>query len=1419
MPLPSITLAEFNKIASGQQNAGQVDFETNSNGEFTGGLVKINNHIIRKRLNGVHLTGERVVAIKEAFLDALQKANVRAEDLQTIRAELGMSGELDAGVDANAALLDKRYTPLTRDQIRKMVDQYANQGRGFEGGEGVATEQEVRKANRTRNMSASNQRDRDSLNREVGVTAQTGRDNSVLHTIKLMTGASLDEINAARMGEITGENAVNERGAAKTILTNSFTELYGQMLKMLSSNESGEFKLLGQDAQLVKGNDGNISVLLGKGATQTKLNLKKTADDIVCRMIGQAVGGRPLLGNKVLKEMLETTYARDMDGFLAAGDRTSVSRQFASVIVMKASEAELDKNEANGVPRQPGDSVRFDDICYGNYDTECLVDVALKAVDHGESVATKAALDDFYSHIREYNSSLSGEMKGMLAKVLDLPIQKPSGGDGMMAVTLVNNPDEILKKMDAGGAKPLDNAVKPADVADLHGAFGERQRRREDARGARRTGPRRRARRDHQESRRAELGGCADRRRRRQGRDAEVRRNPRRRVQGGEQRREPRRRREEGWLRRTPGRVHRRQVEDFGRRARAPADDHAVDGDQGLREAPDVHQRGVQHQHEGAERRRGAHDGALQGQVGQPDQGRARSQDARPDPQRRLAGRHRRARADRALQAGAERILVLSEYFTGMGRADKKTIFAAALKYADTFDFRGLEGEAREKALTKATSKFVGAVLKGTSPLMQKMMQGMPKSVMGKFSEALDDMKSKLAPIPRKIVQAHLLKMIEDTNAAETLKFRQIKGIEIRKSLGAASVGEAFLCTIRYTEQRAVTNPEDPFGDPIVRDVELMADVVIKIMRPDAEERVKREAEVFTAAAKKIGEGMAATWQGQLDQYMTEFDFTNEAKNVTEGLKIYQVAGEPTSPYRAIAPSVSSMALSDIVKTTKNAMVCKLVKGETVDRIATKARKDVDEMFGKIFVLDPETGKPKQVEGEDGEKTLVVRPDAKFKDVAQVKSNVGKIYSNLVEMQKKLMQAGKVWFSEALLASGKFHGDAHAGNLMFANTDENRPGGITFIDFGNLYQLKTDAPLLDASGNQVTGKNGQPQTVNERVELLRLILGATLRNDGFVLQSVERLLSPAGKAALAANRAKAEAAIKAINGKGNFSFHACYRLEAILSELQKLGLELPPQINCFIQSMTRMQNMFAETNALLSEIEAGFGAFKVKGQYLQGVETDPHDIIGVELFMSGLNENIRSNMDEADFASTLKERLASAEDKEAFVRSHWDRLAFYDSANKEQYEKAANTCISYLRNAANLEQAMDIITQRYAEQTHKCLKAISDDNATFLNTTQKHTASFAQVIMGVVFSGGEAVRNMFDSNFSGADQLSLGASAKSISKEIGGSFWETMGTTMNRLVKGAKVLGENDDKSTNVDNIPLPEEEGEDDENQIDLEV
>ena len=388
-------------------------------------------------------------------------------------------------------------------------------------------------------------------------------------------------------------------------------------------------------------------------------------------------------------------------------------------------------------------------------------------------------------------------------------------------------------------------------------------------------------------------------------------------------------------------------------------------------------------------------------------------------------------------------------------------------------------------------------------------------------------------------------------------------------------------------------------------------------------------------------------------------------------------------------------------------------------------------------------------------------------------------------------------------------------------------------------------------------------TVNERVELLRLILGATLRNDAFVLQSVERLLSPAGKAALAANRAKAEAVVKAINDKGNFSFHACYRLEAILSELQKLGLELPPQINCFIQSMTRMQNMFAETNAMIADLKAGFDALK-DYRCPEGTEVDEHDLIGkcllkmstpegrqmvpsvginglprykkgpggpntdepiyeqayiVEMRRLCSKKGIKSSYDATNFSGSLKKRIAEAEDKEALVRSLWDKLASYDRINEKEYKDMCNMSISLLKHGSNRNKVIDSVVGYYVDKVYDCLLEMMFQEQKYQNFKPELPASFSQVIMGVVFSGGEAVRDMFDNNFSGVDKVLLGASAKSISREIGGSFFESLETTTNRLVQGAKVLGENDSRNTNVDNIHLAGENGGDDENRIELGV
>ena len=71
MALPDISLAQFNKIATGDYNAGQIDFKMKDDG--TTELVKINNHVWRKSLNNVELSPERILEVKEAFLNALQK--------------------------------------------------------------------------------------------------------------------------------------------------------------------------------------------------------------------------------------------------------------------------------------------------------------------------------------------------------------------------------------------------------------------------------------------------------------------------------------------------------------------------------------------------------------------------------------------------------------------------------------------------------------------------------------------------------------------------------------------------------------------------------------------------------------------------------------------------------------------------------------------------------------------------------------------------------------------------------------------------------------------------------------------------------------------------------------------------------------------------------------------------------------------------------------------------------------------------------------------------------------------------------------------------------------------------------------------------------------------------------------------------
>ena len=55
-----ISLAQFNKIATGDYNAVQIDVRTNKDGQAE--LVKVNNHVWQTSKNKVALSPERILA-------------------------------------------------------------------------------------------------------------------------------------------------------------------------------------------------------------------------------------------------------------------------------------------------------------------------------------------------------------------------------------------------------------------------------------------------------------------------------------------------------------------------------------------------------------------------------------------------------------------------------------------------------------------------------------------------------------------------------------------------------------------------------------------------------------------------------------------------------------------------------------------------------------------------------------------------------------------------------------------------------------------------------------------------------------------------------------------------------------------------------------------------------------------------------------------------------------------------------------------------------------------------------------------------------------------------------------------------------------------------------------------------------------
>ena len=1124
------TIAQFNSVASGEYNAGQIDIKKGLDGSAE--LVKVNNHVVNRFKNNVVLSPERVLEVKESFLNALQNGGVSKEKLSEIRNRLGMPAEIDMrdckernGLDN---ILKARYTPLTRKEVRSILDTYV-------------TADAPKVAVRSEDAKAGN-----------------GGMYGLTDAISLLSAdRPITDLARAQGNRFKGAKGEAARKEMSEVLNRSIENLFAQALKMLPAGvrESGEFRLFGMDVKLVKDDRGDLSAVLGNGATSTTVRLDMPADVFIARLIGRAAQDSAAIGPQTMTALLEKVYDHDLETGLLLGDRTSLTRHFASIILEgKAKDATI--------------------LVKGNYNTGILVEMAENALANQDVGDTRAKLDAYHNQLLKDNAQLPDDIKAMLEKVADIPLEKPKtdgelivrepivaplvdvagpvppktapvpaslseiGGtdavkdfiadfvfsdETMVSDVVVNRPGETMRKMLSDDRKLLilseiikdasiiDKAVSPKIANVVKNGFGSIAELLNEAFMAANDGEK--------------LSDAAKRpdfleRFKAFFKDAS----------------------------KLPGKT----LAQFDNKILLMASNGCQELQKIINEVFKV-------------------DVAAANDAGTVTSDPYKSmspEDIKADLSKKNLNQilDSACTSDAPGQVGFFR-QVVSGYFTQLRKADQRSCFAAAMRYAGTFDFGDMQGEALEAANKSATGKFVGAILKGTSPLLQKMMQGLPREIVGDYADVLADMKSSLAPIPRKIVQAHLMKMIADSKGKGDGK--EIESIELVKSLGAASVGEAFLCKFKLK------------GDILPQEL------VVKIMRHDAEQRVNSEATIFAAAAKKIGQGMEKTWEGQFRQYKEEFDFRREAANVDAGHTMYGVYRRgrrpSTHPLAAIAPNVGCMKMSGIVAPQKNVMVAEVASGKPVDKFFKEKIDEIREVTSGVFKHDPATGR---IVWENNKPVL--KDDIAPMSIIGVHDSLAAIHGDLTNASRFIMQATKAWMKEAILGSGQFHGDAHSGNLMVDSAH------VTFIDFGNLYSL--DANRADG--------------VNERAELLRVILGATFRDKKFVLDGFKNLMSQEGRTTLEANRDKAEAILDAVldKSKGEFAFNIIYRLQAAVVELQKLGLELPPQINCFIQSMVRLSNTVTEMNTIVNQCKVLLDA--TVNMNRPAKERDELDIIG-----------------------------------------------------------------------------------------------------------------------------------------------------------------------------------------------------------------
>lgn len=230
--------------------------------------------------------------------------------------------------------------------------------------------------------------------------------------------------------------------------------------------------------------------------------------------------------------------------------------------------------------------------------------------------------------------------------------------------------------------------------------------------------------------------------------------------------------------------------------------------------------------------------------------------------------------------------------------------------------------------------------------------------------------------------------------------------------------------------------------------------------------------------------------------------------------------------------NVKAMKLNEAAGATMDTMVVEKAPGDTLKRVMDNLSKEIDEIANR------KTG-----------------------DLASDITAMKELQKKLINHGKSLASLANKWVTEGLFNSGFYHGDLHAGNIMI---DEN--SNITVIDFGNATQLP----------------------VEQRKMVMQMVAGANYGEADTFLEGFIPLLSEQGKSTYNARKEEIDEIVKIIVSKGD-SEKAGERIMALIQELQKVGLEIPPQLYNFSQCQIRLSNAMNDLIALVNKCNKAYG--------------------------------------------------------------------------------------------------------------------------------------------------------------------------------------------------------------------------------------